>query len=997
MALIFLVLIIFGFSVYLNVTSNRTIERNAKYIEDAADQTAKRIDDLLVSAENSINAIADMYEKCLDPTEADVKMLEMLTESTVFDYIGYVDADGIYTDYRGLQADVSDRDYYREGMKGNTGMDMVFNGRVSGEDLVIFYAPVRDDGEVVGILSGRYRQQKMSEIITSTYFGEPANTYLCLSDGTVIASSNEEKPENILDDLSVNEGADKEALKILTDALTNGKSVSFTYSNSYGSNSACVTGLSHSKWMMLQVFPMSVTDTMLKNARDDAFYLLLWLLALSAVYILLILLENGRENKRLSSEKDQLKDIVNSTSGLFIRYILVDLEHDTYVSLTNKDLTETGELSEHGVYSELCDFWSKKMPDKDPDGDGREQFRGDFIRENLTEDIPYLQFEKHVNENDVKWAQISVMCLKRNKGVPASVLMAVQNVTQMKETEIRSRAAIEDAYRSASAANDAKRLFLFDMSHDMRTPMNAVIGLSGLLERDAGDPEKVRSHGQKINAAGQQLMAMINEILDMSKIESGKTSLDLSAFALSDLVEDLNAVYMPQANKKGQHLRMRVFDVTEDRLLGDKMRLSEVFGNLLSNAINYSGEGGQISFTVYGLEKNSKGFAHLRFEVADDGIGMSPEFAEKIFDPFSRENNSTVSGIQGIGLGMTIVKSLVDLMGGMISVESVRGKGTTVNVELELRETDGGGEPEFWMEHGISTALILGPDEKICGSIGDLMSGTGVDIRYITDRKEALESQNDVKYDLILLDRVLPDMEILESVRSIRERYGNKPALILIDNDWIAIEEDAKNAGVNGFLPAPFAMSTLKREVSCCITSREREKEASDCIAETKENGKEAYDYSVVAEKSEKDALDFSTIAESKESEFSFEGLRVLMAEDNEINAEILMTLLEMEGAACECAVNGREAVEMFEKSPVSYFDAVLMDIQMPEMNGYEAARAIRKLSRPDAGDIPIVAMTANAFSDDIKNSKEAGMNAHLFKPVDIRVLKGTMAGLFKI
>ena len=297
LAIVLLSLILMGFFVYLSSTRGRTLERNANYLADAATQTAKRIDDLLIGAENNISAIAHMYEQSLDPSVANVELLEEMTESTVFDYIGFVDAKGIYTDNRGLQADVSDRTYVQDGLRGNTGMDVIFDGRVSGEDLVIFYAPLQKNGEAVGVLTGRYRQQQMRGIITSTYFEEPANTYLCLSDGTVIASSVEKKPENILDTLNQNEGADKAALEILTDALATHSSTSFSYTNSYGSSTAYVTKLPHSDWMLLQVFPIGVTNEMLSESNTAATYLMLWLVMLATLYVVLLLLENARQTR----------------------------------------------------------------------------------------------------------------------------------------------------------------------------------------------------------------------------------------------------------------------------------------------------------------------------------------------------------------------------------------------------------------------------------------------------------------------------------------------------------------------------------------------------------------------------------------------------------------------------------------------------------------------------------------------------------------------------
>lgn len=946
---VLLVLILAGFFVYLQSNHNMTVERNANYIADAATQTAKRIDDLLVVSENSISAIAEMYQESLDPKQADVELLGELTESTVFDYIGFVDAEGIYTDNRGMQADVSDRAYAQDGLKGNSGMDMIFNGRVSGEDLVIFYAPLWQDGEVVGILTGRYRQQQMSSIITSSYFGEPANTYLCLSDGTVIASSKEEKPANILDTLNKNEGADKKAVKALTKALATGSSDSFTYSNSYGSSAAYVTKLPHSDWMLLQVFPMQVTNEMLSESDSGAIFLLIWLVLLSALYIAVLLLKNHKEKMQLTPEKQQMGEIVNGTSRLFSRFVLVDLKNETYTSLTNDDLIDEGHLMEQGAFTDLCEYWASRVLDEDADEGAKDKLSIRYIQEYLTEDVPYLQYEIRVQDGGICWKQISVLCLKRENGVATSVLLAVQDVTELKEMEKRSRTALNDAYQSAKAANDAKRTFLFEMSHEMRTPMNAIIGLAGLLDRDAENPDRIRSYGRKINASGQHLLLLINEVLDMSKIESGKTSLNISSFSLSEFVEELMAVFEPQAQKKNQTLVVRVFDVPNERLVGDKMRLSKVLGNLLSNGIKYTPNDGMISLIIRGLGQTTTGCVHLLFEVADNGIGMSSEFLQQVFDPFTRENNSTESGIPGTGLGMTITKSLVELMGGTISVESVPGRGSVFKIEMELRKAEDENQ-EFWKENGISKALILGRYKNICKSIQTLMTNTGVEVQYSTDTDIVRSMASGEAFDMILLDYELTGTDTLESIRYIREQYGKSPMLILINNDWIELEEEARSAGVNGFLPAPFAMATLQKVVEECRCRSECDEKA-----------------------------------------ISLEELRLMVVEDNDINAEILMELLDMEGVICERAVNGREAVALFQSKPEAYYDGILMDIQMPEMNGYEAAKAIRTLSRSDAEDIPIVAMTANSFAEDVSRSLDAGMNDHLTKPVDLAILKGTL------
>ena len=949
---IFFALILTGFFVYLRFTYNTTIERNANYIADAGSQTAKRIDDLMIGAGNSISAIARMYEQSPDPLIADVRVLEKMTESTVFDYIGYVDANGIYTDNRGLQADVSDRIYVQEGLKGNTGVDVIFNGRVSGEDLVIFYSPVFTDGDVVGILTGRYRQQQMREIITATYFDEPANTYLCLSDGTVIASSAEKKPDNILDTLNQNGGADKEAVDALEKALSSGSSSTFSYTNSYGSSVAYVTKLPHNNWMLLQVFPIQATGEMLSESNKAAAYLMMWLVILAALYVVLLLLENAKEKKKLTGEKQEMGQIIDTTSHLFRKFILVDLEHNTYTILEDDNQSGNESLPTKGAYNDLRNYWLDRIVDTEAEGYDKERFSVRSIQEHLTEDVPYLQYEDRIRGDGIHWWQISVLCLRRKRGIAVSILAAVQDVSELKEKEHRSRIALEEAYQSAQAANEAKRSFLFDMSHDMRTPLNAVIGLSGLLDRDAGYPDRVRSYSRKIKASGQHLLSLVNEVLDMSKIESGKTSLNLSPFSLSELLEELTFVFQPQAQDKGQTLKINSFDVPQERLIGDKLRLSEMLGNLLSNAIKYTSQCGQVVLTVHGLAQTTPGYVHLLFEVTDNGIGMSPEFLPHVFEPFAREKNSTVSGIQGAGLGLNITKSIVELMGGTICVESVPGKGSTFKVALELRPAEEALDPEFWKENGISKALILGTDVKICNSIQTLLEGTGLDSQNTTDRREALILSKDSAFDLILLDHTLSGMDTMESIKCIRTHCGNDPMLILIDSDWIAKEDDARSAGANGFLPAPFSMSTLKKVVSACRG--------------------QSRDAAIV----------------------SLEGLRMLVVEDNDINAEILMELLDMDGVKCERTVNGHEALMLFRNKPENYFDGILMDIHMPEMNGYEAARAIRSLPRFDAADIPIVAMTANAFAEDVQRSLDAGMNDHLAKPVNPEMLMNTLCKL---
>ena len=837
---VLLICIVASFAVYRIVNRQMTVSRNANYVEDATNQTAKRIEDLLIGAENSIRAIAHLYGQTMDPDHVDVEMLQRMVDDTPFDYIGIVNTDGIYTDNGGSQAQVSDRYYFQDAMAGHSGMDIIFNGRIAHENLMIFYAPLWVDGEIAGVLTGRYGENQMRKIIASTYFEEPAWTYLCLPDGTVFSSSNDTDPqENILTALREADGADQKTLETLEDALENGHSKSLTYTSKQGSNAAYVTKLPGKDWMLLQVFPINVTNAMLYESNALAMKLELWLVLLFVAYILILVMENHRQKAKLVMEKQEIRDIVDSTSQLFSRFVLVNLKEDTYEYLKSdiqewreaNTVASGEELLQKGIYSQLRNYWDTRVIQEDESV--RSQLTISAIQQNLTENIPFLQYEYRVQEGPIRWAQISVLCLKRENGVPVSVLMAVQDVTELKETELKNRMAMEEAYRAAKAANEAKTMFLSNMSHDMRTPMNAIIGFSTLLDRDASQPDKVREYNGKIAASGRHLLSLINNVLDMSKIERGQNSLNITEFALNELLEELDSAIQPQVREKRQTLDFMVCDLKEECFLGDRLRLSQILLNLLSNAVKYTPEGGHIELTILGLPETSNGYAHLLFQVQDNGIGISPEFLKHIFDPFTRENNTTASGVPGTGLGMAITKNLVDLMGGTISVESTQGKGSTFRVELELR-------------YGASLAEISQQEETI--------------------------------------------------------------------------------------LPNPDA------------------------------NG--------------------------------LEGLKVLAAEDNDINAEILEELLSLEGVSCERTVNGLEALERFQQTPPGYYDAILLDIQMPVMNGYEAARAIRDLDRPDAKAIPIVAITANAFAEDVQNAMDAGMNAHLSKPIDMEILKSVLEDL---
>ncbi len=522
------------------------------------------------------------------------------------------------------------------------------------------------------------------------------------------------------------------------------------------------------------------------------------------------------------------------------------------------------------------------------------------------------------------------------------------------EREIQNR-QLAEALQAAQIASNSKTTFLSNMSHDIRTPMNAVLGFTALLAKDADNTDKVREYTKKIMASGQHLLSLINDILDVSKIESGKVVLTFEEFTLNDLVSSVDAIIRPMAKGKNQAFHVEVTGIKHEYLMGDETRVNQILINLLSNAVKYTQEEGNIWFRIIGLKQRSSQYEHIRIEVEDDGYGMTPEYLETIFDAFTRAENSTTNKVQGTGLGMAITKNIVELMGGTIEVSSEVDKGSLFGVELEFRIPEGRADKLFWKKMGITRILAVDGDKDVCHDIQTLMKDTEVqtDIAFcVEDAMELLWKGNvGERYQAILLDWNVVNTDgigIMEKIREITPVAV--PILFMTEYDEEGMEEVLRMANTE-VLTKPFFVSAFKEKIS------ELQEEEGECRSESVERN-------------------------------NLEGLYFLAAEDNEINAEILSEILDIEGAGCEIVGNGRLALERFMETEEGRFDAILMDVQMPVMNGYDATRAIRQLERSDARKIPIIAMTANAFAEDEKEALDAGMDVHMAKPIDIELLK---------
>ncbi len=529
-----------------------------------------------------------------------------------------------------------------------------------------------------------------------------------------------------------------------------------------------------------------------------------------------------------------------------------------------------------------------------------------------------------------------------------------------------SQVALSDALAAAEHANRAKTIFLNNMSHDIRTPMNAIIGFTALAATHIENRERVQDYLTKISVSSQHLLSLINDVLDMSRIESGKMTIEEAELHLPDLIHDLKSILQSNVAAKQLDFFIDAQDITSEDIVTDKLRLNQVLLNLLSNAIKFTPSGGTVSFRVIEKPHPAAGFTTLEFRVKDNGIGMSPEFQKTIFEAFTRERNTTVSGIQGTGLGMAITKNIVDMLGGEIVVNSEEGKGSEFIVTLPCKTGQPTKVEELPELKGLR-ALVADDDTNTCLSVCAMLRSIGMRPDWTNYGKEAVIRATDARdqadeFRVYIIDWLMPDLNGIETVRRIRKVVGaSAPIIILTAYDWSDIEDEARSAGVTAFCSKPLFLSDLRN---------------------------------ILAEPFRLPAG--APPAPEQAPSPGFEGKRVLLAEDFDVNQMIATEILEGAGFAVEIANDGTEAVEKMTAAPPGYYDIILMDIQMPQMNGYEAARRIRALDDPEKASIPIVAVTANAFEEDRKQALEAGMNTHLAKPYDIPKMMETLAAILK-
>ncbi len=1105
---IFLIAMFIIFSWYTAENSGRMEERNKKYASDSMQQTAVRVDNELNNAQNLIKTDAYFMGQSLSGPTVTTEALKEMEDNSVFDVLMFTDLDGVDHASDGRTADVTDRTFYQEGIKGKRGMSVIFNPHILDEIMVCFYAPVQYEGKVIGVLRGAYlAEEYLQNMLVTTYFGERADVFLCMPDGTVIASSDDVTHEGkILDTLTGSGVIDKNTAADVERIFEKGGKGAFVCDSDSKTDNICVAYLPHNQYVLVQTFPKNVTQDMIKAENFVGVRLEAMLIGLFSIYLIALLLRARRRKRVLERENCEMGYIIDGVNTLFSRFAMIDFEENTYQYLSGTTPENSG-LAVRGNYQELSDYLCSIMLEETDRQEFAKFIDKKAVMEALKEQDD-LRIECHIMQNGrPEWEHMNIICLERENGEAAKSLFIRQNITEVKEKELRIQAemsladrkerqyriaitsssfctfefnltqdliekdilreangqqisllekvglrapckasdcfeqwkrfvlqesaeeyaktvnigalkerfeqgdqevvldywaivdndaqicvrqsfvmtqdydtgdimvmvvskeiteqvqqqraqtqALQDALMQAQHANRAKTTFLSNMSHDIRTPMNAIIGFATIAVSHINNTEQVKDCLQKVLSSSNHLLSLINDILDMSRIESGKVQIKEQECNISEVMHNLVNIIQPQVKAKQLELFIDTFEVTNEDVIADALKLNQVFINLLSNAVKYTPAGGTVTFRIMQKTTFRHGYGDYTFIIKDNGIGMSQEFAEHIFEPFERETTVTQNGIQGTGLGMAITKNIVEMMNGTISVESQVGKGSTFKVELSLKLQDVEKNAEQLKELEGLRALVVDDDFNTCDSVSKMLKQIGLRAEWTTSGKEAayrakIAYEEGDAYHTYIVDWQMPETSGVETARLIRGAVGEEaPIIILTAYDWSDIEEEAREAGITAFCAKPLFMSDLKAVLLAANNLLEKQEDVAEW-----------------------------TLAD-------FSGKRVLLVEDIELNREIAEVILTEAGFLVESAPDGTDAVAMVEQSDEYYYDVVLMDVQMPIMNGYEATRTIRNMPREDVKDLPIIAMTANALEEDKEAALKNGMNAHIAKPLDMDV-----------
>ena len=815
--------------------------RNKEYLKESTTSLQQRLNVKFESSLHNISSIAYLFGESISSVEESKSLIKDIEKQTEFNYVRFItkEGDDITSEGEAPNVNLSDRDYFIDGMKGNKGITLVEKSRVNGQRQIGFYAPVYSSLNIEGILIGFYLESSLSSDLYNTFYGKQSSVFIIDSNKKIVTSSMNKESSSILegseDKYSFNSILNSYYFNdknkdIFESSIANKGEGLFQINTKKGKTYGYISRLSFEfiDWYIVQTYPYEATQILFSIATDSGLSLEVAILVITAFYVTYIVVMQVLKNKRIAQENRIATYVTSAARDIFKTMFFVDLEQDRCEDLSiNKHNRQ-----KIGTLNELKEYVISEVINEKQISDVMQFFHPSNLKNYDPSKLTNMVIEViNRTSKEENYLSMTFVPTEVEGSIVKCGLLVFNDVTDQKKKELQANIELEDAYNKSQSASKAKTSFLFNMSHDIRTPMNAILGFADLIEKHLDDKDKCKMYLQKLNSSSSFLLSLINNVLDMARIESGQTEIVESVWNVNNFVSDLVSVFESSIKEKNLKF-IKFMDIKHENVYCDATRLRQIYLNIISNAVKYTPNGGEIKLIIKEIECDKEGYARFQTVVSDTGIGMSKEFLPHIFEEFSREKTTTESRVVGTGLGMPIVKTLVTLMHGTIEVESEQGVGTKFTVTL---------------------------DHRIA-------------------RKEEIKVE----------------------------------------------EEEIKDKDI-----------------------------------------------------------------------VSYKGKRILLAEDNELNTEIAVTILEEAGFIVEHAENGQVCVDMIKNAKIGYYDLVLMDIQMPVMDGYKATETIRAINNPRC-DIPIIAMTANAFDEDKRKAYVIGMDGHIAKPINIPQLLETISKVLK-
>ena len=952
---VLLIVVVLNVFRYYRFVSETVYEESVSHLTEVFHQS----DNMLRELTNKNLTYLHMWGENLQDifNEGEIRdYVEKAQEDAGFLDFYFLSADGNYkmvtgeTGYLGLQENIEEQ--IRQGN------DVIANAAVPGKSQLLVFATSRVHGNYQDFeydaIAIAYENADIVDVLDISVFDGNARSFVVHPDGRVVIDHSSESWGSVYNFFGIlrehSDMSEKEILE-LSDEFKAGHRDAMMVDLD-GKNYYLIYEKSDIQdWIFLGLIRADIVNAGMNRLQLSTILLVGLVVLCIAAFCISLIIQKGRTSLKEKDTEILYRDELFQKLSMNVDDVFLMLDAKTYqADYVSPNAEKLLGITVEQIRKDIC-ILGKLHPveHEDPEKNYLEKIR---VHEQREWDFEYV----HLMTGEKRWFHNIAMGCEIN-GKKKYILVMSDRTSDWKMNQ-----ALSEAVHAAETANKAKSTFLSNMSHDIRTPMNAIIGFTTLAVSNIDNKDKVRDYLGKILSSGNHLLSLINDILDMSRIESGKLHLEETEVSLSEVLHDLKMIISGQIHAKQLELYMDAMDVTNENVYCDKTRLNQVFLNLLSNAIKFTPAGGTISVRLKQYPGTVNGSELYEIRVKDNGIGMSQEFAQKIFSPFERERTSTVSRTQGTGLGMAITKNIVDMMGGTIEVQTEQGKGTEFIVRLTLRIQPKNHTIEKIAELEDLKALVVDDDFNTCDSVTKMLIKVGMRSEWTLSGKEAvLRARQSMElgdaFHAYIIDWRLPDMNGIEVTRQIRSLGDDTPIIILTAYDWSDIEAEAKAAGVTAFCEKPLFMSDIRETLMDAIGQKHTKTE--------------------------------KLILPTAGSDFK--GKSILLVEDNELNSEIAVEILNAYGFMVDTAENGAEAVEKVKNSTPGKYDLVLMDVQMPIMNGYEATQQIRALDDPALAGITILAMTANAFDEDRKRARECGMDGFLSKPIVIEDLIGTL------